>query len=160
MDADLISFETMIATKEAAKWAFGAMVGTWVAAIATVVALIFARQALKTWRDEKIETARAEWIASLVDYTSNISFLPDLIHWDEPSNKAHLDRVASLMYECIKRWKIFQTYLKLNKKSESKYYDLYLEKWESLSVGYHNRYMNGAVDKTAVKNIGIELYNL
>lgn len=98
------------------KIALCSMVGTWVAAIATVIALIFAKRTLNAWKEEKIEIAKAEWVAALVDYSSNISFLPDRIHWEEPRDKARVDRVAALMYECIKRWKIFQTYLKLSEK--------------------------------------------
>lgn len=40
MDADLISFETMIATQETAKWTFWMMFATWFAGAATFMAVI------------------------------------------------------------------------------------------------------------------------
>lgn len=40
MDVDLISYESMIATKKAAEWAFWSMIGTWLAGFATVAAVI------------------------------------------------------------------------------------------------------------------------
>ncbi|MCR4457586.1 hypothetical protein [Pseudescherichia sp. L3] len=39
MDADIISLETMIATKDAAYWAFWSMIGTWISGIATFLAV-------------------------------------------------------------------------------------------------------------------------
>jgi len=141
------------------KIAFCSMVGTWVAAIAAVIALIFAKMTLNAWKEEKIEIAKIEWVAALVDYSSNISFLPENIHWEELNDKAHLERIAALMYDCIKRWKIFQTYLDLSEKKKSQYEDLYLEKWQHFSVELHNGYMNGVVSKSDVKNYCIALYN-
>lgn len=40
MDADLISFETMIATQETAKWTFWMMFATWFAGVATFMAVV------------------------------------------------------------------------------------------------------------------------
>ncbi|HGH4615005.1 TPA: hypothetical protein ACJIWM_000734 [Enterobacter bugandensis] len=40
MDANSISYESMIAAKEAATWAFWAMIGTWFAGIATFMAVL------------------------------------------------------------------------------------------------------------------------
>lgn len=146
----------MSITDKIAVWA---MIGTWVAAVAAVIALLFAKRTLNTWKEEKIEIAKAEWIAALVDYASNISFLPEAIHWDNPKDKVHLDRVATLMYECIKRWKIFQTYLELSEKKKKEYLELYSHKWGVFSVDLHNGYMNREVSKDKVKEYCINLYN-
>ncbi|EPJ7319059.1 hypothetical protein R4R82_001146 [Enterobacter asburiae] len=40
MDANSISYESMIAAKEAATWAFWSMIGTWFAGIATFMAVL------------------------------------------------------------------------------------------------------------------------
>lgn len=141
------------------KIAICALIGTWIAAVAAVVALIFAKRTLNTWKEEKIEIAKAEWIAALVDYASNVSFLPETIHWENPKDKAHLERVAALMYECIKRWKMFQTYLELSERKKAEYEKLYLDKWGRFSLEFHNGYMNREVTKSKLKNYCIELYN-
>ncbi|EPL1120251.1 MULTISPECIES: hypothetical protein [Citrobacter freundii complex] len=141
------------------KIAIWSMVGTWVAAIAAVVALVFAKRTLNAWKEEKIEVAKAKWIAALVDYASNISFLPDTIYWDDPNDNVHLERVAALMYECIKRWKVFQTYLELSEKKKSQYEELYSEKWGRFSLEYHNGYMEKKISKTDVKEYCVSLYN-
>ncbi|MEJ5176947.1 hypothetical protein [Erwinia sp. MYb416] len=40
MDADIISYESMVSTQEAAKWAFWAMIGTWFSGFATFIAVL------------------------------------------------------------------------------------------------------------------------
>lgn len=40
MDADLISYESMIAAQKAAEWAYWSMIGTWLAGFATFAAVI------------------------------------------------------------------------------------------------------------------------
>lgn len=39
MNADYISYETLVATREAADWAFWSMIGTWISGIATFMAV-------------------------------------------------------------------------------------------------------------------------
>ena len=50
MNADYISYESLVAAREAADWAFWSMIGTWLSALATLFAAIIAVLAIRSWR--------------------------------------------------------------------------------------------------------------
>ncbi|HGN0867324.1 TPA: hypothetical protein ACKROV_000533 [Providencia alcalifaciens] len=74
MDFDLISFESMIAAKNAANWAFGAMIGTWFSGIATLAAVLFSLITVK--RNTKVSlVASAGFRTEITPYkTENVLY--------------------------------------------------------------------------------------
>ncbi|PCM83491.1 hypothetical protein [Enterobacter cloacae] len=50
MNADYIQYESLIAARDAAYWAYLSMIGTWVSAIATLIAAAVAFWAIRGWR--------------------------------------------------------------------------------------------------------------
>lgn len=143
-----------------AVWIYGvsAVIGL-VAAMATLWAVLVARKGLSSWKDQHISVAKAEWIASLVNYASGLSSLPDLIDWRNLGDAKHVERIAFLQYECIKCWKVLQVHLSQNPALEKEFHERYDLKWATFVVNSHNAYMNRQMPKEALKKICIDLYN-
>ncbi|MBE0152961.1 hypothetical protein FOT80_26670 [Serratia fonticola] len=167
MHANIVDIETMIAAQNAADWTFWVMIATWVAALAsviggalTLVAVVIARRGLNAWKEQQISVAKADWIASLVNYSSGASHLPDLINWRDPDSKEYVDKIADLMYDCIKCWKVLQVHLRLDKELNQELMKIYQSKWENLSITLHNGYMEAKVQKEELRSHCFELYNL
>lgn len=53
MSPDYISYETLVAARDAADWAFWSMVGTWVSGVATLFAAMVAAWAVSGWRKQE-----------------------------------------------------------------------------------------------------------
>lgn len=161
-----IAIQTLAAAKDSARWAYYAL---WIygitalvgatGALVTLWAVLVARRGLSSWKDQHISTAKAEWIASLVSYAAGLSYLPETISWRNPTDQQHVEKIAELQYECIKRWKVLQTHLEQNRKLEVHFLQKYSRKWESFCVVSHNRYMDDKMSKTQLKKECIELYN-
>ncbi|EMH4072893.1 hypothetical protein RGJ01_001205 [Serratia marcescens] len=160
MCADFVSVESMIAARDAADWAFWTMIATWVTAIVTLVAVFIAWRGIHTWKEQQISVAKADWIASLANYASGLSHLPDQIHWKVPEDKVHIEKIADLMYESIKCWKVLQEYLEMNKRLNKKFMKKYKSGWEEFATKQHNGYMEARVCKDDLKAHCINLYNL
>lgn len=167
MHANIVDIESMIAARNAADWTFWVMIATWVAAFAsiiggvlTLVAVVIARRGLHAWKEQQISVAKADWIASLVNYASGLSHLPDLINWRSPDDKEHIDKIADLMYDSTKCWKVLQVHLELNNKLNKELMNKYQPGWGKLALTLHNGYMEARVEKDELKGHCIELYNL
>ncbi|HCB9205885.1 Uncharacterised protein [Klebsiella variicola] len=161
-----IALQTFFIAQYSARWAryalwisgFSAAIA-FIAGVVTFWAVLVARKGLSSWKDQHISNAKAEWIASLVNFASGVSYLPCRINWENKNDAQHIDRVAELQYECIKCWKVLQVHLAQNPKLEKEFYDRYAHLWGNFSVESHNSYMNGKMDMKELKNICINLYN-
>ncbi|MEH4615083.1 hypothetical protein POY37_16585 [Klebsiella pneumoniae] len=61
MDASYIAYETLVANRNAAEWAFWSMIAAFISGTASVVTLIFAYRALTTWRDQEKTKVKMEF---------------------------------------------------------------------------------------------------
>lgn len=161
-----LAADTAQAAVDSANWAYYALwiygvsaVIAGIAAILTLYAVIVARRGLSSWKDQHISTAKAEWIASLVNYASGLSYLPEKVNWRNQYDKDYIDKIAGLLYECIKHWKVLQVYLEHNENLKKEVLNKYSCGWVALSVTYHNLYMNGSIERDELKSVCVDLYN-
>jgi len=162
-----MAMQALTAAKESARWAhyalwiYGvtALIGL-IGALVTLWAVLVARKGLSSWKDQQISTAKAEWIASLVSYASGISYLPEVINWEIVNDRPHVERVAELQYECIKRFRILKEYLSHNPKLQNEILSVYKDKWEHFTLVTHNAFMNGQVYRSELKDECIALYSI
>ncbi|WP_349844440.1 hypothetical protein ABNP39_08180 [Pantoea dispersa] len=77
MDSDLISFESMIATRSAADWAFGSMLAAIISAGATIATLFYAAKALNTWRKQEELKLKLDFKLSLIELAYAIDAMPN-----------------------------------------------------------------------------------
>ncbi|HBR4257287.1 TPA: hypothetical protein L9U77_005054 [Klebsiella pneumoniae] len=68
MNADYISYESLVAAREAADWAFWSMIGTWLSALATLFAAIIAVLAIRSWRKHEEALELKEFRVSAYNY--------------------------------------------------------------------------------------------
>ncbi|WP_406909206.1 hypothetical protein [Klebsiella oxytoca] len=61
MDANYIAYETLVANRNAAEWAFWSMIAAFISGTASVVTLIFAYRALTTWREQEKTKVKMEF---------------------------------------------------------------------------------------------------
>lgn len=76
MDANYIAYETLVASRAAAEWAFWSMVGTWVSGVGTILAALFAAFALNSWRKQDRAKSRRELKIALLKYSYALSDYP------------------------------------------------------------------------------------
>nr|OYN53180.1 hypothetical protein B7L51_01270 [Pectobacterium carotovorum] len=162
-----MNFESMLAAKDAPNWGYWVMIAACTSAvmsllgvIATVWALLVARKGLNSWKDQHISLAKGEWIASLTDYSAGVSYLPHTISWDNPNDKDHVEKAASLLYECVKKWKVLQVHLENNPELKAAFNEKYESHWADFGTTKHNGYMSGAIRRDVLKDSCIALYNL
>lgn len=63
----------MVAAFESARWAFWSVVVSTGAAFISLITAVVAFFALRTWRDEAIETAKREWKKSIINLNMRLS---------------------------------------------------------------------------------------
>lgn len=76
MDANYIAYETLVASRAAALWAFWSMVGTWVSGIGTILAALFAAFSLNSWRKQDRAKSRREVKVALLKYSYSLLDYP------------------------------------------------------------------------------------
>lgn len=167
MTADEIAYQALQVSKESSRWAFYSLIAYWVTAFISVVsavitlfAVVVARKGLNTWKEQYISVAKAEWIASLVNYMSGLSYLPKIINWDVTGDRRHVERVAELQYECVKRYKVLQIHLSQDTKIKEEFEKKYEAEWVNFAMHSHNLYMSGRITREELKEICVRLYNL
>lgn len=79
MDADLISFESMLAARDSASWAFWGMVATWSSLVVSVLTLALAYRALTSWKKQEELKVKQDFKASLFQLRSLLRYMPDRI---------------------------------------------------------------------------------
>ncbi|HGE8334825.1 TPA: hypothetical protein ACGD5E_000918 [Serratia marcescens] len=79
MDADLISYETMLATRDSAVWAFWTMLMAATSTLLSLATILIAIYALKTWKQQEILKAKMEFKKVLMQLRHVVLFLPDRV---------------------------------------------------------------------------------
>lgn len=77
MDTDIISYETMLATQNAANWALGAMLAAFAGLLVSIATLFFAKQAIDTWKQQEILKVKMDFKRSLMNLKTAFYQYPD-----------------------------------------------------------------------------------
>ncbi|WP_313752338.1 hypothetical protein [Mixta calida] len=77
MDADLISYKTMVATQFSAYWAFGSMCAAIVGVAATLLTLRYARKALDTWKQQEALKIKIDFKSAAIELLHAIDAMPE-----------------------------------------------------------------------------------
>ena len=77
MNADYIQYESLIAARDAAYWAYLSMIGTWVSAIATLIAAVVAFWAIRGWRVQEEAHELKEFRISAYNYHNAMIRVPE-----------------------------------------------------------------------------------
>ncbi|MEG1466323.1 MAG: hypothetical protein RSA68_01850 [Hafnia sp.] len=76
MDANYIVYETLVASRDAADWAFWTMLASWMSVLATIITLCFAYRALSTWREQEKIRVKLDFRIALKKLKSALIFMP------------------------------------------------------------------------------------
>lgn len=80
MNADYIAYETLVSAREAAKWSYWSMIGTWISAIATLSAAVVGLFALNGWRKQEEAKELKDFRVAAYSYGNSLIFSPEYIH--------------------------------------------------------------------------------
>lgn len=87
MDADIISYESMLAAKASADFAFYTLVVTVVSLIISLITLIFAKRALYTWKKQYTEDKKIKLIEALIKFNNTLIIMPKNLNDDEDNTQ-------------------------------------------------------------------------
>ncbi|BEN58543.1 MULTISPECIES: hypothetical protein [Serratia] len=76
MDADFISYESMLAARDSAKWAYWGMIAAMVSALAMLATLFFAHKALSTWREQEKAKVKLDFRMAIKQLKASLLFMP------------------------------------------------------------------------------------
>lgn len=76
MNAEYISYESLVAARAPADWAFWSMVGAWISAIATLAAAVIGFCALNGWRKQEEVGELKEFRVAAFRYENALIFAP------------------------------------------------------------------------------------
>ena len=76
MNAEYISYESLVAARAAADWAFWSMIGAWISAIATLAAAVIGFCALNGWRKQEEVRELKEFRVAAFRYENALIFAP------------------------------------------------------------------------------------
>lgn len=79
MDANSISYESMIAAKEAATWAFWSMLATAGGLLVSILTLYVATRAIHTWKKQEILKIKMDFKKSLMRLKTECNLLPEYV---------------------------------------------------------------------------------
>ncbi|WP_338570448.1 hypothetical protein VRB37_16430 [Erwinia billingiae] len=77
MDANLISFKTLVATQFSAYWAFGSMCAAIVGVVATIITLTYARKALHTWKQQEALKLKIDFKSATIELLHALDAMPE-----------------------------------------------------------------------------------
>lgn len=77
MDADIISYETLLATRDSAEWVMWGAIATGIAAVGSMLTLFCAAVALNTWKKQEKTKIRSEFKRSLLALDYAVHMMPD-----------------------------------------------------------------------------------
>lgn len=79
MDADIISYESMLAARDSANWAYWGMVAVWISVPVSVLTFVLACIALNTWKKQEKLRVKKDFKASLFQLRTLLLYMPDEI---------------------------------------------------------------------------------
>lgn len=79
MEDNFVSYESMLAAQDSAKWAFWGMVATWGSLVVSALTLILAYRALTSWKEQEKLKVKQDFKASLFQLRSLLLHMPDCI---------------------------------------------------------------------------------
>ncbi|MDC6111319.1 hypothetical protein [Serratia rubidaea] len=79
MDADLISYESMLVARDSANWAFWGMIAAWGSAFMSLITCGLACFALNTWKKQEQLKVKKDFKASLIQLRRLLIWLPGTI---------------------------------------------------------------------------------
>ncbi|MFC0227423.1 hypothetical protein [Serratia aquatilis] len=136
--------------------AFWSMVGTGISAVATAVGVIVAICTLFSWRKQYIETLKDNFISSLVNYSTSLTYLPKKIDQTSSAAIASCAYISERFHICQKEWTLLERTM-----SKSKKYSEYISKWRGELhdfIDVHNKYIYGECEKELLKKFTQEMY--
>lgn len=155
MDSDLISFESMIAARTAANWAFGSMLATIASSVTAIVTLIYAAKALNTWRKQEQLKLKSDFKLAIIELTYAVDAMPDnwsYVHVNIARNilrmtreqTGHRSDEVKIFYlkedmvaahrRVLKSWLMCDQFFKKSKIEDN---------WKDFDVRYHQYVMKG-----------------
>ncbi|MBA5202204.1 hypothetical protein H2Y57_00610 [Pectobacterium aroidearum] len=93
MDVDIISYETLLATRDSANWVMWGAIATGVTAVSSVFTLFYAIAALNTWKKQEKTKIKSEFKRSLLALEYAIHMMPN--NWDTSMvQEMHIEMAA------------------------------------------------------------------
>lgn len=123
----------MVAAFESARWAFWSVIVSTGAAFISLITAIVAFFALRTWRDEAIETAKREWKKSIINFTMRLNAASGTVtnQLSTAYDEYHREDLRALMDTSVSCWSSLLVTLeqnnRLRKSILEKYAKPYLE---------------------------------
>lgn len=97
MNAEYISYESLIAARDAAEWGFWSMIGAWVSAMATLTAAIVGFLAINVWRKQEEAKELKDFRVAAFRYHNSLIFAPQYMKVKE--NDSHMARAKNVFDE-------------------------------------------------------------
>ncbi|MGP2608391.1 hypothetical protein ACTVMZ_23485, partial [Serratia ureilytica] len=79
MDADLISYESMLIARDSANWAYWSMIAAYGSAIVSLLTFVLAFFALNAWKQQEKLKVKKEFKTSLIRLKHLLLYMPDKI---------------------------------------------------------------------------------
>lgn len=143
MEANYISYEALVASREAADWALWAMLGTWFSGVVTLVAACVAFLALRTWKQQEKHNERKALKSSLINYRNLLLVMPVTLNPQDPNCR----QLALLFQESMNQIYLCVTLMEVNLKTHEigkEFYTLFTR---------HSEYMRGEVSHEKVAEL-------
>jgi|GEM_PF-1851435 hypothetical protein len=103
MDADLISFESLIAAKASAEWAFYSLLVSAGSIVISIITLVIAKKALNTWKDQYREDKKIKLIDTLVSFNNLLISMPKNLENDvgNVNRKLITAAISEIQVRCL-----------------------------------------------------------
>ncbi|MDQ9128750.1 hypothetical protein RDT67_20230 [Serratia fonticola] len=145
MDADIISYEAMLAAKDSAGWAFWAMCGTWFSGVVTLFAACVALKAMGVWKLQERRSEKKALKTALINYRNLAIVLPP---WIDPKNPEVYREAALASQNSINQiWSIV-TLMEIDLAGTDEIGSKFLELNDA-----HNKYLSGEVEHNQVMSV-------
>lgn len=77
MDSDIISYESMLAAKESANWAWWTMAASIATVLISLATLGIAYSALNSWKDQERLKIKLDFKKKLIEFEDSLTAMPD-----------------------------------------------------------------------------------
>ncbi|RZK07202.1 MAG: hypothetical protein EOO84_10960 [Pantoea sp.] len=97
MDSDLIAYETMLAAKDSAEWAWWTMAAALAAVFISLATLGFAYEALNSWREQEKLKLKMEFKRAILELSFSLDDIPQVWYYNQINTaKARLKAAPEL----------------------------------------------------------------